>query len=115
MPTIHIMHHRLASDTGALLAKLNKDVARASDLSTEKVWIFWHSQPLSMSFIPRWSDDGVDGPIVRVFCRETHSTYKVEAIVDALRTGLSSEFGCKASDIFVQIVRIADKEVFGGA
>ncbi len=111
MPVIHIFHHGGGIESYRMLARVCADAAAVLDVPATKVWAMWHPVDKQMVHRPDWDASDKPGPIVRLFCRRSHSTARVQALMQGLRNGLADELGCTATSIFVQVVRVDDEEV----
>ena len=112
MPTIHVMHHSTGDNVKALLRQLCEGISEAAGITPDKVWAFWHPVDPSCAWRADWNNDGSGGPLVRIFCRRSHSREKVGRIVFATRSILAAVLGCEVSRVFVQVMRVDDEEVF---
>ncbi len=112
MPVIHVYHPRVAVPMREVLSRLCAQVAANADLPADKVWALSHVVEDGMCSRPDWDGSGSQGPIVRVFCRRSHSRRRVESIVAASRATLAESLSCAVGRVFVQVIRVDDEDVF---
>lgn len=112
MPIIHIHHRYAEGNVASLLQKICEEVSSAASIPPDKVWALWHPVDPSLAWRPDWIGDQKGGPIVRIFCRRSHSLERVKSIVAAVRSILAAGLGCEVSTVFVQVIRVDDEEVF---
>lgn len=115
MPTIHIYHPEAmpaaGGDVSAVLQSTCAAVSASAGLPADKVWAFWHVTPLAQSCRTDWRADTVQGPLVRMFCKRSHSPERVQRIMRCLRDSLAGSLGCAPGKVFVQVIRVDDEEV----
>ncbi|WP_323119911.1 hypothetical protein [Burkholderia alba] len=112
MPVIHIFHRQTDDAAAPPLQAVCEAVSAAADIPPDKVWALWHPVAPAMAWRADWNEAPGGGPVVRIFCRRSHSKARVLSIVAAVRSTLGAALGCAASTVFVQIIRVDDEEVF---
>jgi hypothetical protein len=112
MPLIHVLHQTTGDGVASLLQRVCREVSVEADIPPDKVWAFWHHIDASMACRPDWKGDFRGGPVVRIFCRRSHSRDRVQAIVAAVRSSLAEGLDCEILTVFVQVIRVDDEEVF---
>lgn len=111
MPVIHVFHRVPCEGAHDMLRAMCTEVARAADLPLSKVWGLWHRSEAMAAFRADWEERDDAGPIVRVFCRRSHTAERVQAIMHSVRRSLASSLGAPPAGVFVQVVRVDDEEV----
>ncbi|AHI76721.1 hypothetical protein [Burkholderia thailandensis] len=112
MPVIHILHRHTGDGVSSLLQQICEAVCAATDIPLDKVWAFWHPVDPALAWRADWYREPRGGPVVRIFCRRSHSAARVQGIVAAVRSTLAAALGCGFSTVFVQVIRVEDEEVF---
>lgn len=112
MPVIHILHQSTAHQVAPLLQQVCAEVTARTDIPSDKVWAFWHHIDPALAWRPDWNSDPQGGPLVRIFCRRSHSRERVQHIALAVRSALAAGLGCGILTVFIQVIRVDDEEVF---
>jgi hypothetical protein len=112
MPLIHVFHNSQSINDQIALCSICEHVASKTNIPSERVWLLWHHIDEALVRHPHWVRGQVCPPIVRIFCRASHPSRIISAMVAAVRDSLGSVIGCAASAIFVQVIRVADEDVY---